>query len=135
MMKVQRIQNMAVRVVIGDNARHLWTAQCLKLLHWVPARLRVKYKIIVMVYKALNNPGPKYIRAILTLSTAIRTTRSNSQYQKLEILLPREYIFANRTFSVQGPQWWKRLPNVLRQCTRVDIFKSNLKTLLLFYEF
>ena len=50
-MKPQRVQNMAVRVALGGNARELRTVQCLKRLHWVP----------VMVYKALNILGPNYI--------------------------------------------------------------------------
>lgn len=130
MMKLQRVQNMAVRVVLGDNARDMRTVQCLKLLHWLPVRLRVKFKILVIVYKALNNLGPNYIRAMLTLSAAMRTTRSNSLYQKLEVPNTKRKIFADRTFSVQGPRWWNELPNDLKQCTTVDTFKTNLKTLL-----
>ena len=102
MMKLQRIQNMAARVALG-------------------------HRILVVVYKALSNVVPKYIRAMLTLSTAVRTTSSNSQYQKLKIPITKRNIFADRTFSVQGPQRWNQLPNVLRQCTTFYIFKSNLK--------
>ena len=50
--KLQRIQNMAVKVVLGAKFKQLSSIQYLKKLHWLPVELRIQFKILVLVFKA-----------------------------------------------------------------------------------
>ncbi len=42
----------------------------------MPITRRVEYKILVLVYKALNGTGPEYIRKLLTVQKVVRDLRS-----------------------------------------------------------
>ena len=49
-------------------------------------------------------------------------------FMKLDVPSVNRKIFADRTFSVQG--WWNQLPDDLRQCAKIYVFETKLKTLL-----
>ena len=58
--KVQRIQNMAARVVCKiQKSEHI--TPVLRRLHWLPIKARIQYKILLTVYKCLNGMAPKYL--------------------------------------------------------------------------
>ncbi|KAK6191186.1 hypothetical protein SNE40_002924 [Patella caerulea] len=104
--KLNRVKHIAARVVLGREAESLRNKECLKKLHWLPIQLRIQFKILFLVYKALHNTAPEYIRSMLTLSNPSRNLRSSSMYKKLEVPTIRKKTFANRSFSVHGPIWW-----------------------------
>ena len=51
---------MAAKFVLG-RTKYNSATQCLKTLHWLPIRLRIEYKILVMVYKCLQKQAPGYL--------------------------------------------------------------------------
>ena len=57
--------------------------------------------------------------------------RSNSDYKSLVVPQTRRQTFASRSFSVAGPMLWNSLPNTIKQCNSLDIFKNKLETYLL----
>ena len=128
--KLQRIQNMAARVVLGAELNHLSSIQCLIKLHWLPLELWIQFKILVLVFKALHNSSPDYMKSMLIESKPQRVLRSNNIYKKLEVPSVKRKTFAGRAFSVQGPLWWNEIPNNIKMSETEDIFKSKLKTYL-----
>ncbi len=52
------------------------TAPVLRDLHWLPITRRVEYKILVLVYRALNGTGPEYIHQLLTVQEGVYDLRS-----------------------------------------------------------
>ena len=55
--KLQRIQNMAAKLILLKSRRDSATA-CLKTLHWLPVHLRVEFKVLVLVFKCVTNQAP-----------------------------------------------------------------------------
>ena len=67
---------------------------------------------------------------MLKLSKSVRLLRSNNMHMKLDIPKIKRESFANRSFSVMGPQLWNDIPNEVKQCVDVETFKKKLKTFL-----
>ena len=65
--RLEMVQRSAARVVLrirrGD--RQSMTA-ALKLLHWLPVKWRVEYKILVIVFRALHDRTPAYLASLIT---------------------------------------------------------------------
>ena len=58
--RLQLLQNTAARIVTGTPKYHHITP-VLKQLHWLPVESRIKYKILLMVYKSLTGTAPSYL--------------------------------------------------------------------------
>ena len=58
------IQNAAARVLTNTKkVDHI--SPVLKSLHWLPVCQRIDFKVLLLVYKALNGLGPTYINELL----------------------------------------------------------------------
>ncbi|MDG2594948.1 hypothetical protein P7M37_24555, partial [Vibrio parahaemolyticus] len=100
----------------------------LKSLHWLPVYQRIDFKILLLVYKALNGLGPKYISDILVHYEASRPLRSSGTG-----LLSVPRIKTKRgeaASSFYAPCLWNKLPEYLRSAETVNSFISGFKTLL-----
>ena len=62
--KLQLFQNNAARLVTLTKKRAHITP-VLRRLHWLPVRSRVDFKVLLLVYKALHDKVPGYIRQML----------------------------------------------------------------------
>ena len=62
--KLQRIQNMACRVIFTLR-KHDHITQHLKLLHWLKIKERITYKIALLIHKCKNNQAPVYLQELL----------------------------------------------------------------------
>ncbi len=58
--QLQLIQNAAAQV-LTNTKRVDHITPVLRSLHWLPVSQRIDFKILLLVYKALNGLGPKYI--------------------------------------------------------------------------
>ncbi len=48
----------------------------LRTLHWLPVSFRTDFKVLLLVYKALNNLAPPYIRDFLSFYVPARSHHS-----------------------------------------------------------
>jgi hypothetical protein len=128
-MKLQRVQNFAAKTVLNKSKMDSATA-CLKQLHWLPIRLRIKYKILVLTHKCLHGEAPGYLKELLLFrSMSVRSLRSNIDCElKLHVPFIKKLTLAERSFSVQAPKEWNQLPLKLRSISSLDVFRRNLKT-------
>ena len=62
--RMQRVQNIAAKMIL-QKGRINSSTQCLKELHWLPIRCRVKYKILTLVHKCLQGSAPGYSQELL----------------------------------------------------------------------
>ena len=126
--RLQRVQNIAAKLVLNwEYSAH----ECLKKLHWLPVRLRIKHKVLTLLFKSLRGESPKYLREMVEFHVPGRSNlRSENKFQYLKVPLTRRKTFAQRSYSVVAPMWWNELPNYIKQSDNVDIFKSRLKTFL-----
>ena len=63
--KLQRVQNILARVVVGAP----WTSSSLNIrrdLHWLPAGHRITYKLCLTTWKTLNTSQPLYLSELIS---------------------------------------------------------------------
>ena len=126
--KLQRVQNTAARL-LTDTKKSAHITPVLIELHWLPVQYRIQFKIILLVYKAVNDLAPSYLKELMLCRTSQRTLRSNGN-ELLQIPYSRLKTYGDRSFCVAGPRLWNDLPVHLRMCESLTIFKKYLKTYL-----
>jgi hypothetical protein len=126
--KLQRIQNTAARLVNrSKKSEHI--TPILRKLHWLPIKLRINYKILLITYKALNGIAPDYISNLLTPYKPARSLRSSGQ-NLLFTPNSNTATYGDRAFSISAPKLWNTLPQNIRNADNINSFKSKLKTFL-----
>ena len=129
--KLQLIQNAAARVLMNTP----WKSHIrptLQQLHWLPVEFRIKFKILVLTFKAMCGSGPAYLRDRLSLYNPQRTLCS-SDANLLEIPNHQAIHLAStrkRAFSGLYPSWWNELPTEIRAMTELSQFRRACKTML-----
>ena len=94
---------------------------CTMRLHWLPVDVRIDFKVLLMVYKALHGLVPYYIRELLNDYQPTRQLRSSSHIM-LHIPKTRTVRYGDRA-KIQN-----MLPLNVRQSDTISCFKSRLKT-------
>lgn len=124
--KLQLVQNATARFLTGTKKRdHI--SPVLKHLHWLPVHFRIKFKILLFVFKALHGCAPSYIANMISLYCPPRSLRSSSQ-RLLDVRTANLKTKGGRAFSIAAPNLWNSLPDHIRFSPSIDHFKSALKT-------
>ena len=126
--RLQYVQNTEARVVCqGRKYDHI--TPMLQELHWLPVYYRSIFKILLIVFKCLNDNAPYYLREKLQYRRYSRSLRSVSNMLLKE---PRSYTktYGDRAVSNMAPRLWNSLPHDLRNLSTVENFKKRLKTCL-----
>jgi len=128
--QLQRVQNIAARVVTLTRCspeNHI--TPILKDLHWLPIKIRIDFKILLMTYKCVNAIAPEYLCNLVTKKKCPRPLRS----EKLELLnvpATRLKTYGDRSFQYAAAVEWNKLPLDVRNSPSITSFKTNLKTYL-----
>ncbi|XP_043942670.1 extracellular calcium-sensing receptor-like [Protopterus annectens] len=124
--RLQLVQNAAGKFLEGkrkfDHAMPILAA-----LHWLPVFYRIRFKILLLVFKALKGLTPIYLSEMLHPYFPARALRSED-LSLLEVPRSRLKTRGDRAFAVAAPKLWNELPLYIRQSSSVAVFKSNLKT-------
>ena len=126
--KLQRVQNTAARLITkSKKADHI--TPVLKDLHWLRIEERIKFKILLLAYKAQHGQAPKYIEDLITPYAPrgyhLRSKESHLLEDKSRTRLKK---YGDRTFKKSAAVLWNTLPQQLRKAPTVGTFKSQLKT-------
>ena len=123
--KLQRLQNSAARIVSRTRKYEHITPVLIKL-HWLLIKFRIQFKVLLLVYKALNGLAPKYIKELLVPYKP----RCHLQSEAKGLLdEPRTRLkFGDRAFSISAPKLWNALSQHLKDSTSCQAFKKCLKT-------
>lgn len=125
--KLQLIQNAAARVLTKTKKMDHITP-VLRSLHWLPVCQRIDFKVLLLVYKALNGLGPKYISDLLIFYEPSRSLRSSGAGL---LTVPRVRTkHGEAAFSFYAPHIWNKLPESCRSAETLTTFKSRLKTFM-----
>ena len=123
--KLQRVQNCLARVVTKAS-RFSCSIPVLKLLHWLPIKFRIQFKICTFVFRCLNDGKPSDLFSLLFSFFSVKHLRSNNT-NKLKV--PRiRTKFGARAFYVSAPTPWNLLPVHLRVAKNIFSFRKLLKT-------
>ena len=129
-MKLQLIQNACARLVC-NSSKFCHITPLLKTLHWLPVRQRIVFKILLIVFKALNGQAPSYILELLTLKSNSHSHNLRSSNDTLLLKMPTcktKVTLGDRAFSCAAPKIWNNLPLSIRKSQSVTSFKTKLKT-------
>ena len=82
--RLQKVLNAAARVVcIVPKFNHI--SPYLKDLHWLPVEFRIEFKILLLVFKALNGIAPRYICDLIREKASIRSSLRSNDLTLLEV--------------------------------------------------
>ena len=127
--KLQKIQHAAARLITGaKKAEHI--RPILKSLHWLPVHLRVKFKLLLITFKALHGDAPIYIKDLLSPYQPGRELRSSKDTLRLHIPTTKLKTYGDRSFSHAAPTHWNNLDVKIRSSETIHAFKTALKKLL-----
>ena len=111
--KLQRVQNIAARLITGSSRRDHITP-VLKNLHWLPIKSRITFKILLLTYKILNGQSPSYLTSLISSYTRVRSLRS-SDHLLLRVPNVMTASYGQRTFSYCVPKLWNSLSKSLKE--------------------
>ena len=126
--KLQRVQNLASRVVLGQRWR-LFDCSKLRLqhLHWLPVAERISYKILLLTFKRLQDTAPHY----LEVERYVPPRELRTEGAGL-LAVPRSRprtALGHRTFKETACKLWNSIPSdECRAAQTTDAFKHRLKT-------
>jgi len=123
---LQSVLNAAARLIARlPRYSHISTFM-FEQLHWLPLSARIKFKIIILVFKAQRGLAPKYLADVLLRPLSASSHRPLRSSNRLELLVPhtRTAMAQSRSFTSIGPSLW----NALSPSTRSRILASNLSS-------
>jgi hypothetical protein len=126
--RLQAVQNASARLITLSR-KHDHITPILIELHWLPVSARIKFKILLLTFKAFHGLAPIYVQEMIVKYCPRRTLRSSSQL----LLSSKSYNFKShgfRSFSVAAPYLWNSLPSTIRDIADIETFKKELKTYL-----
>ena len=126
--RLQAVQNCAARLVTRSR-KHDHITPILKQLHWLPVYSRIKYKILLLTFKALHRLAPPHITEMLQPYKPSRSLRSSSK-RLLTIPSAKLKKYGCRSFSSAAPTIWNSLPEPIRNHDDISKFKTYIKTFL-----
>src|SRR6218665_579443 len=104
------------------------------ILHWLPARQRIEYRIAALLWRCLLDLAPAYLVEFCGSTQSARSSlplRSADQ-GLLRVPCPRTSASQKLAFAVVVPSLWNGLPLSIRLLPRTlsQTFPSQLKAVL-----
>ena len=125
--RLQRLQNIAARIVARHpKAEHI--TPVLYKLHWLPVRMRILFKLLLVVYKCVQKLAPAYLCELVQLKHKTKYGLHGDLLDLLHVPRSQNVTYGDRAFNVCGPTEWNRIPLDIRHSESVAIFKTRLKT-------
>ena len=121
-LKLQRIQNAAVRVIFSLRKRDS-VREHLKSLHWLNVEQRVTFKALLTTFKCLNDMAPAPLTALLSIKDY------TSLLLEVKNFFPSSEL-GRRAFRYYAPRLWNCVPPAIRVLDNIDTFKAKLKQFL-----
>ena len=98
-------------------------------LHWLPVKLRIDYKILLITFKVIHGLAPDYLDELISVKASSRyQLRSSDQLLLSKPKFKSLKTLGDRAFISAAPNLWNSLPNDIRSAKTVGHFKKLLKT-------
>ena len=101
-------------------------------LHWLSIKLRIQFKIVLIVFKIFKGFAPSYLSSLITRKPESRYNLRNSRDKTL-LSYPSfksKATLGDRAFMFAATKLWNNLPRDIRESSSINSFKSKLKTFL-----
>ena len=131
MQKLQRVMNASARLIFYA-PKHCHITPLFQQLHWLPVRLCIEFKILLITFKVLQGSAPKYL---IDLISVLPPSRNDLRRNNKGILLstPKRFTkvtMGDRSFMAAAPRLWNSLPVSIRSACTKSGFREKLKTFL-----
>ena len=98
-------------------------------LHWLPIELRIEFKILLLVFKALQGKAPDYIKELPKPRSVGRYCPTRHNQRILQVPITRCRTFGVMSFAYAAPKLWNALPTKLKNLDiSIDGLKIKLNT-------
>ena len=124
--KLQRVQNMACRVV-SNLGKYDHVSSEMKRFHWLKIRECITYKIALLVFKCRCGNAPGFLKDLIKTRQSCRRLQPSSMTSIVSRFCKNELPKSSSLSSI-GPHIWNNLPVSVTTQITVDSFKSALKT-------
>jgi len=116
---LQRVQNATARLIIDAKQPRNHITPVLTRLHWLPIKLRIVYKLCLMMHLIHTSQRPAYMTELVEL-TAACSSRSASHllYWKPDL----KTKFGEPAFSHASPAAWNSLPDYIQSDSNTEHF-------------
>ena len=96
----------------------------MRYLHWLPIRLRIIFKILLLVYKSVHGLAPAY------LSDAPESNIRSGMKNRLIESRTRLVTFGDRAFYKARPTLWNKLPTHITSQVQAytELFQTKPET-------
>ena len=103
------------------------------VLHWLPIKERINFKIEVLTYKALNGLAPSYLSEVLMPVAGNPALRRNRSADRGELTVPRakNTSYSDRSLTIAAPMLWNNFPVELRYSSSMTFFAKDLRLIYL----
>ncbi|KAI5085303.1 hypothetical protein C0J45_23171, partial [Silurus meridionalis] len=124
--KLQLVQNAAASVLTRSR-KYDHITPILSSLHLLPVKFRKDFKLLLLIYKALNGLAPMNLSSLLTCYNPSRSLRSQNSGL---LVVPRiaKSTKGGRSLPHLAPKLWNSLPDSVRGSDTLTQFKCRLKT-------
>ena len=126
--RLQLVQNNTARLIKKLKRNSEDISDTLEELHWLPVEHRIKYKILLLMFKCHVQIAPSYLTNLTKPYIPGREGLRSSTQQLHDEGPKTQKNYGDRAFSMCGPKLWNKLPLELRQKCSVESFKKGLKT-------
>src|SRR6218665_2336410 len=131
---LDRVMRSAARLIGRVSKFYHISAYMRDVLHWLPLRQRIEFRVAVLVWYFLIGQASAYLTELCRPSLGARSTRHlrSAEQGLLHVPFARTSIMQSRAFSMVGPLVWNGIPLALRSLPRVFSLKflQQLKTTL-----
>ena len=131
--RLQSVINAAARSIAGlrrSDSEHITDA--LASFHWLRAPERIKFKLAVIVYRALHATAHWYLseqlQYVADLPSRRRGRLRSSTSSLLDVRPSRLVTVGDRSFATAGPRFWNSLPVDVQSAPSLTTFRHKLKT-------
>ena len=124
--KLQGVQNTAARIIFFL-PKFCHITPVLVRLYWLSIKSQIHFKICLITFKVLHSLSPSYLFELISVK---KTRYSLRSFQAPVLNRPRtnRETLGDRSFAAAVPTLWNALPQEIRQCQNINVFKCPLKT-------
>ena len=122
--RLQKLQNRSARIItnMSNDVDH---SIALHALNWEPLKVQRKRANSKMMFKILNNMGPKCLSNLFTFRSDVSDYDLRDTSLKLSLPKPRTNSM-KKSFLFDGAKLWNSLPEQIRRCTSFTRFETKI---------
>ena len=122
--KIQKLQNFAARIVMGNVRKYDHITPHLNRLEWLKIENKYIFDICVHIFKILNNQFPSWLYNIPRVG---EFNNRNTRQDNNLFVPPTRTLAGDKEIRIRGPRLWNNLPTEVKNAVNITAFKKSLK--------